>query len=214
LQSIANQIDGELQKTVNSVQDAVSQIVDVTLRTFIEFDWSKTSLTDLDAHLNGPNGSTGSFHVFHPDDNTGSLTTSPFAKLEGDCTGSCKTEVLTIGEFNNNSTEFFEEYRVSLFNFSLSDGGSPDDAESTAFKDNRADIFMRINQGGTLQRIANGGFRIINGTNILKLSPPSIGTGNTWIAANIHPTTGAVTTINKITNFNSDTAVNGLVGSP
>ena len=152
--------------------------------------------------------------MFHPDDNTGSLTTSPFAKLEGDCTGSCKTEVLTIGEFNNNSTEFFEEYRVSLFNFSLSDGGSPDDAESTAFKDNRADIFMRINQGGTLQRIANGGFRIINGTNILKLSPPSIGTGNTWIAANIHPTTGAVTTINKITNFNSDTAVNGLVGSP
>jgi hypothetical protein len=212
LQLIANQIDAELQKTVSSVQETVNQIVDVTLRTFIEFDWANSSLNNLDAHLNGPDGNGGIFHVFHGSSNL--LPAAEGARLEIDnidCLSTCKTEVITIDQFNQNEN-LKDEYRISLFNIDEFSQEFPTSDSSIFF--NAADITMRINQGGTLQRLSNGAARIINGTNILSLTPvEASGIGNTWIAANINPQTGAVTVINELTNFTTDTEVNGLVQS-
>jgi len=68
---------------------------------------------------------------------------------------------------------------------------------------------MKINQGGTLQRAANGGFKIINGTLIKQLSPPTSGIGNTWRAVEIDAPTGSVDVVNEITHFSSSSAVSG-----
>jgi hypothetical protein len=204
LQSIAREIDNELVKAAveldsatQAVQEAVSQALDVTLRTFIEFDWLRSSLVDLDAHLNGPDGSGGTFHVFFSD--RGDLAVEG-ARLENDCRGSCKTEVITIGAFNSGAGQ----YTASLFNFT-----ERSSASSTSFVDNRSDIIMKINQGGTLQRAANGGFKIINGTLIKQLSPPTEGFGNTWRAVTIDASSGSVDVVNEITHFDSSSEVSG-----
>jgi len=168
------------------------------LRTFVEFNWDASTLGDLDAHLNGPDGNGGSFHVF-----SGSPESIFGAKLEGDCTGSCRSEVITIDELNAG------DYRLSLFNVDATG-----DVSSTALTDNASSIVMKINQNGTLQRAANGGFRIINGTTINQISPSPSGPGNTWIAANINrqqfASEAEVSIVNQITTFTNGSAVTGF----
>jgi len=192
----------EIANRVDTVQSIVNETLNIALQTMLEFNWSNTSLIDLDAHLNGPNASVGDFHVFF------SNTAQENARLENDCTSSCdslnsasKSEVITITSFNQGGL-----YRASLFDFagqSISNNG--------AFVANRDNIFFKIVQGGTLQRGSNGSAFISGGTEIIKLSPPTSGSGNTWVAANIDPATGQVEVVNKITNFSSSSAVTGIV---
>jgi len=192
----------EIANRVDTVQSIVNETLNIALQTMLEFNWSNTSLIDLDAHLNGPNASVGDFHVFF------SNTAQENARLENDCTSSCdslnsasKSEVITITSFNQGGL-----YRASLFDFagqSISNNG--------AFVANRDNIFFKIVQGGTLQRGSNGSAFVSGGTEIIKLSPPTSGSGNTWVAANIDPATGKVEVVNKITNFSSSSAVTGIV---
>jgi len=192
----------EIANRVDTVQSIVNETLNIALATMLEFNWSNTSLIDLDAHLNGPNASVGTFHVFF------SNTSQENVTLANDCASSCassnsaaKSEVITISSFNQGGL-----YRASLFDFAgqnISNNG--------AFVNNRDNIFLKIVQGGTLQRGSNGSATISGGTEIIKISPPTSGTGNTWVAANIDPTTGQVQVVNKITSFSNSSSVTGIV---
>jgi hypothetical protein len=62
-----------------------------------------------------------------------------------------------------------------------------------------------------LQRAANGGFRIINGTLIRQVSPPNTGIGNTWRAVTIDASSGSVDVVNEITTFENPSDVRGAL---
>lgn len=177
------------------MQRAVGQKIHCLMKTL---NWSSSALTDLDTHLNAPNGSGGTFHVFFG--NTGSITSGNGAQLENDCTGGCKSEVITIGNFNSGG-----KYRVSAFHF------ANQSTTATDFVDNRSDIFLKINQGGTLTRGSNGSAVITGGSNIIQINPPSSGAGNTWVAANIDPLTGEIQVVNRIINSANSSSVTGVV---
>jgi hypothetical protein len=189
----------ELANRIDTIQSIVNETLDVTIGALLEFNWSSSSLIDLDAHLNGPSTSSSApiFHVFFGD--TGGSIEG--AEHINDCTGSCKSEVISINSFNQGSL-----YRASLHNFT-----ERNSTTSTSFSDNREDIFFKITQGGSIQRGSNGSAIITGGTDIIKLSPPSSGVGNTWIAANIDPSTGQVQIVNKVVNFANSSSVTGVV---
>ena len=202
LQSIANQIDVTLQKAVN-VQETIGavQSIDLGLRTFIEVDWTGTAIQDLDLHLNFSDSSGTPQHVFFENPSLVSLG----VKLEDDsasCSTLCQTEVLTVDNFNNALSGTL--YQIAVVNFDHLNAGSV----GPFLGDNSGNILLRINQGGSLQRAANGGFRIVNGTNILTNRPDSV-FGNTWIAATVDPTNSVVVSRNISRDFaNSGSVIN------
>ncbi|MEL0079427.1 MAG: hypothetical protein VW774_08255, partial [Rhodospirillales bacterium] len=209
LQSIANQIDVTLQKAVNIQETAlgVSQTIDLALRTFIEVDWTGTAIQDLDLHLNFTDKNGTSQHVFFDNPSLVSLG----VKLEDDsasCSTLCQTEVLTVDNFNNALSGTL--YQIAVVNFDhISAAETPTSEQVLGF--NADNILLRINQGGSLQRAANGGFRIINGTNILTNRPDSV-FDNTWIAATVDPTNSIVTPKNISVIFSDSSTVNNVVG--
>jgi hypothetical protein len=72
---------------------------------------------DLDSHLTGPlTGSTSRFHVYFPASERGSLTASPFAKLDVDVTTGYGPETITIAQ------QIAGVYRYYVYRYS-SDGG-------------------------------------------------------------------------------------------
>lgn len=74
----------------------------------IVLSWGETP-SDLDAHLTGPDGSGGRFHVYFG--NRGSLETSPFAALDRDDVSSFGPETITITQVRDGV------YRYSVHDF-------------------------------------------------------------------------------------------------
>ena len=170
-------------------------------------DWTGTAIQDLDLHLNFTDKNGTSQHVFFDNPSLVSLG----VKLEDDsasCSTLCQTEVLTVDNFNNALSGTL--YQIAVVNFDhISAGGEFTTDQTLGF--NADKILLRINQGGSLQRAANGGFRIINGTNILTNRPDSV-FDNTWIAATVDPTNSIVTPQNISVTFSDSSSVNDVVG--
>ncbi len=191
------QEEGNEQNQIEEIMNMAggqTGMFDVNLAAFIEYDWTQTNLSDFDAHLTGPDGSGGRFHVYFS--NLGSLTGSPFAALDQDCLGAACSEVITIQQFTQGDV-----YRSSLFHF----GNQASD--STDIVNNRANLFMRFFQDGTIVRQANGGSAIVGGTAVLTLQPPTSGAGNTWVGAVIDPATGVITSVDQIVTSTDSASV-------
>jgi len=188
---------------MNSIQSIVNETLNITVKTMLEFNWDAVTSKFFDSHLNGPKATGGTFHVYYADVGE----TIEGSRLENDCFFSCASiagnhgEVITIEKFNNGGL-----YRASLHNYS-----DRFDNESTFFADNREKFSFRILQGGSLSRGDNGSAIVTGGTEIFKLIPPSSGTGNTWVAANIDPSTGRIQTVNKLVNFTDSSNITGIV---
>jgi len=195
LTSIAN--------SVGSVQSIVNATLDVSIKTMLEFNWTGITSKFFDSHLNGPKANGGTFHVYWAVQGQ----TIEGAKLENDCLSNCtntagnQSEVITIEEFNSGGL-----YRASLHGWT-----DRDTTNSTFIADNNDKFSFRILQNGTLSRGNNGSAIVTGGTEIFKLIPPNSGIGNTWVAANIDPSSGQIQTVNKIVNYDSASTVTGIV---
>ena len=195
LTSIAN--------SVNSIQSIVNATLNVSIKTMLEFNWTGITSKYFDSHLNGPKANGGTFHVYWAVQGQ----TIEGAKLENDCLSNCtntagnQSEVITIEEFNSGGL-----YRASLHGWT-----DKDTTNSTFIADNNDKFSFRILQNGTLSRGNNGSAIVTGGTEIFKLIPPNSGIGNTWVAANIDPSSGQIQTVNKIVNYDSASTVTGIV---
>lgn len=116
----------------------------------IVLTWGETP-SDLDAHLTGPDGSGGRFHVYFA--NQGSLDSSPFAALDVDDTSSFGPETITITQVRDGI------YRYSVHDFTNS--AATPEAPSSALAQSGARVevfiggvkeaeFFPPNQDGTL----------------------------------------------------------------
>ncbi len=141
---------------------------------------------DLDLHLSGPlNGST--FHVYYA--NRGSTMSSPYAYLNWDNTGYSGTEIITVTRFNQPSAGNLDNlYKIFIFNFG-------DQRTTSTNLSNQSGVTLQLFQGGTVQ-----GTTVVGGTALFPqpLTPPQSQPGNTWVAAQIDPATGLVSTLNYI----------------
>lgn len=99
----------------------------------IVLSWGETP-SDLDAHLTGPDGSGGRFHVYFA--NPGSLDSSPFAALDRDDTSSFGPETITITQVRDGV------YRYSVHDFT-NRGATPDSPSSALAQSGaRVEVFV------------------------------------------------------------------------
>ncbi len=104
----------------------------------IVLTWGETP-SDLDAHLTGPDGSGGRFHVYFG--NTGSLDTDPFAALDVDDVTSFGPETITITQVRDGV------YRYSVHDFT--NRSATPDSPSSALAQSGATVEVFID--GTLE---------------------------------------------------------------
>lgn len=102
----------------------------------IVLTWGETP-PDLDAHLTGPDGSGGRFHVYFAD--RGSLDTAPFAALDVDDTDSFGPETITITRLRDGV------YRYSVHDFTNSAATPESPSSALAQSGARVEVFI----GGT-----------------------------------------------------------------
>ena len=140
---------------------------------------------DLDLHLTGPQG-TSTFHVYYA--NQGSLTSQPYAKLNGDNTSTNGSEVITVQQFNQGGT-----YQASVFNYGNQSTTSTNLSTTSG-------VSLQVINGGTVVPLAAGGATVNGGTVVTSMTPTTNQAGNTWVAVNINPSNGQVTQINQIRN--------------
>lgn len=122
--------------TLTNQQDVTLSPTGAEGEVRIVLTWGETP-ADLDAHLTGPDGSGGRFHVYFS--NRGSLDSSPFAALDVDDTDSFGPETITITQVREGI------YRYSVHDFTNS--AATPDAPSSALAQSGARVEVFI--GGT-----------------------------------------------------------------
>lgn len=136
---------------------------------------------DLDLHMTGPlePGTSDRFHIYFAAD--GRLDAQPFAELIRDCVCASGSEVILTSALNRGGGV----YRVSVFNFGNQSATSTNLA-------NQSDAVLQIVRGGTAVSLGNG-TTIEGGVTLLTVTPPPAQPGNTWVAAEIDPNNGRIT---------------------
>lgn len=180
-----------------AIGSAVPQNVQIPL--IFQLTWTNLgSISDLDLHLNGPNGSGGTAHAFFS--NTQSYGTAPFFALANDNganTGQTSSEVMAVNGLNTGAN-----YKVSVFNFS-----DQSNAASTTLRTQtnaKVDVITNgtlnlsssnpVVTGGTL----NGTFNVSNTT----------GSGNTWNVLVLDPVTRQVAPCSTISHTSGGSSGN------
>jgi hypothetical protein len=140
---------------------------------------------DLDLHMTGPLDVAGQrFHIYYAA--RGQLEAQPFAQLIRDCICASGSEVILTSALNTQGGV----YRVSVFNF------GNQSATSTNLAD-QSQAVLQIVRGGVAVPVGNG-TTIQGGTTLLTVTPPAGQPGNTWVAAEIDPRRGSITSPNVI----------------
>lgn len=135
---------------------------------------------DLDLHMTGPlAASTDRFHIYYAA--RGQLDGQPFAELIKDCICTSGSEVVLTSALNTGSGV----YRVSVFNY----GDQSDTSTNLA---DASQAVLRIVRGGTAVSTGNG-TTINGGVTLLTVGVPSGQPGNTWVAAEVDPNNGSIT---------------------
>ena len=148
---------------------------------------------DLDLHMTGPlDATTNRFHIYFSAQ--GSLTAAPFAQLITDCVCNSGSEVILTTALSRNGGV----YRVSVFNYG-------DQSAGTNLA-NQSQATLQIVRGGTAVSVGNG-TTIQGGRTLLTVTPPLGQPGNTWVAAEINPNNGRITSPNIITQSGSSDGV-------
>ncbi len=162
-------------------------VIEQNLPIHILVSWG-SSVTDLDIHLTGPQGS-GRFHIFYL--STGDLENAPHAAIIDDCISTNCSEVIRINDLNKNGV-----YRASVYNFGDQDKNSDSLSSSN--------VEIEVIRGGTYVPTdgdTDAGNLVSGGQSIFKGSPTAGEVGNTWQAIEINSNSGDINFINKITNF-------------
>jgi hypothetical protein len=172
-----------------AIGSAVPQNVQIPL--IFQLTWTNLgSISDLDLHLNGTNGSGGTAHAFFS--NPQSYGSAPFFALANDngaSTGQTRSEVMAVNGLNTGAN-----YKISVFNFSDSGNAASTTlrTQSNAKVDVITNGIMNLSSGnpvvtgGTL----NGTFNVANTT----------GSGNTWNVLILDPVTRQVAPCSTISH--------------
>lgn len=163
------------------------------IHVYVQWD---AGARDFDLHATGPLGA-GRFHVYYS--SPGSLTLAPNTFLHRDCICEGGSEVITLNDLNPGGV-----YRFSVFNFGNQDPTSTELSTSS--------LTLSVFSGGTVvDRLATDGSlgsAVDGGTVVLEpFAPPPGVAGNTWVAVEIDPNSGAILGVNQIINSASSGAV-------